>query len=102
MERIARLRSLGGEPRGAEDVTRIESPYEFFSPPAFDVILESGSDTRGARFSRRFDIRAAGDLLHTGFKAIWLRRQGKPSEARLLLERRSLRAGCSDRLGAPG
>jgi hypothetical protein len=101
MERIARLRSLGREADGAEEVTRIESPYELFSPPAFDLILESGSDTRGNRFSRRFDVRAAGDLLHTGFQGyVGSDGTGKPSDARMLLERRSLGGGLLGPLGA--
>jgi hypothetical protein len=94
MERIARLRSLGRDVAGEEELTRIESPYELFAPPAFDLILESGSDTRGNRFSRRFDIRAAGDLLQTGFQGfIGSDDRGRPSEARILFERRSLTGG---------
>lgn len=101
MERIARLRSLGREAEGAEEVTRVESPYELFSPPAFDLIFESGSDTRGNRFTRRFDMRAAGDLLHTGFQAyVGSDGRGRPSEARMLLERRSPSGGLLGPLGA--
>lgn len=101
LDRIARMRSAGQEIEVEEEVTQIATPYEMFSPPAFDVILETGSNTRAAPFSRRFDVRAAGDLLHTGFQAfVGSDNRGQPSEARLLFERRSLRGGLLGPLGA--
>ena len=101
LDRIARLRSTGQEAQLEEEVTQIASPYELFSPPAFDVILEAGSNTRGAPFSRRADVRVAGDLLYTGFQGfVGTDNRGRPSEARLLFERRSLDGGLLGPLGA--
>jgi hypothetical protein len=92
MERIARLRSLGPQVDQPDAVLRIESPYELFSPPAFDVILESATDTRSTRFARRYDLRAAGDLLFAGYQAfLGSDDLGRPQEARILFERRSLK-----------
>jgi hypothetical protein len=91
LERAARLRTLGSSVgEGNDDVLHIEAPYELVSPPAFDVILEAGNDTRGSGFTTRYDLRAAGDLLYTGFQAfVGSDEKGRPSEARLLFERRS-------------
>jgi len=91
MERIARARGLGREVDAPDDMLSVASPYELFSAPAFDVILDAGHDTRGRAFSRRFDLRAAGDLLYTGFQGfLGSDDRGRPSDARFLLERRSL------------
>jgi hypothetical protein len=90
LERMARLRTLGRDIEQSDAVLSIASPYEFFSPPALDVILETGSNTRGVRFSRRFDIRAAGDLAFTGYQAfVGSDERGRPADARILFERRS-------------
>ncbi|TMJ11115.1 MAG: hypothetical protein E6G94_16540 [Alphaproteobacteria bacterium] len=101
LERAARLRSLGHDIDQGDEVLRIESPYELFSPPAFDVILETGSDTRSRPFSRRFDVRAAGDLLYTGFQGfVGSDEEGRPADARILFERRSLKGNLLGPLGA--
>ena len=94
LDRLARLRSTGQNTEVEEDVTRIASPYELFTPPAFDVIVEAGSNGRASSFSRRFDIRVAGDLLHAGFQGfVGSDDRNRPSEARLLFERVSPAGG---------
>jgi hypothetical protein len=91
MERISRLRDLGKGAEAPDEVMRVASPYELFSPPSVDLILSTGSDTRGNRFSRRLDLRSAGDILYGGFQGfLGTDDEGRPSDARLLLERRSL------------
>lgn len=94
LDRIARLRSAGQEAEVQEEVTRIASPYELFSPPAFDVILEAGSNSRSTPFSHRYDVRVAGDFLYTGFQGfVGSDNRGRASEARLMFERRSPAGG---------
>jgi hypothetical protein len=90
MEREGRLRGLGPNTSSADPVLRIESPYRLFSPPAFDVALETGHDSTSGRTSRRYDIRTAGDLLYTGFTGyLGSDEVGGPSNARVEFERRS-------------
>ncbi|HWH18600.1 MAG TPA: hypothetical protein VNT77_09750, partial [Allosphingosinicella sp.] len=93
MERLARLRGLGGSiEAGHEPALRIEAPYGLFSPPSFDVVLEAGRDTRTLRpYSGRYDVRLAGDLLYTGFEGyVGSDERGDPTSARALFERRSV------------
>lgn len=90
-ERLGRLQGLE---RGTQDVERplrIETPYRLFSPPTLDVVLETGSDTRRqGNALRRYDLRAAGDLLYGNIQAyVGSDDTGKPATARLLYERRS-------------
>lgn len=90
MERLGRLRGLNRDVGSTEPVLRIESPYRLFTPPAFDVALETGTDTRPPEFPRRFDVRMAGDLLYTSYTGfVGSDEAGKPSAARLQFERRS-------------
>jgi hypothetical protein len=85
------MQSFGQGGVAGEEPLLIETPYQLASPPAFDVILEGSHDTRREdSFTRRYDLRVAGDLLFTnaqGYLASDSR--GQPSSARLLLERRS-------------
>ena len=91
LERIARLRQAGQPGDSREDVPFVESPYEFFSAPSFDVVLEAGSNNRAAPLSRRFEVRTAGDLFYTGMQGfVGSDDRGRPSDARLTLESRSL------------
>lgn len=90
LERLARARSAGRQTETGDAITRIASGYALFTPPAFDLIAESGRTSRAGRISKRFDARAAGDLLYTGFQAyIGSDDDGTPTQARVLLERRS-------------
>lgn len=89
-ERLVRARSVGRQIDTKDDITRIASRYALFTPPAFDLIAESGRTSRAGRMSKRFDIRAAGDLFHTGFQAfVGSDDNGKPTQVRVLFERRS-------------
>lgn len=90
MERIGRIASLGGSSGEVEPAVQIDAPYRLFSPPSFDVALETGTDTREPRFPRRYDVRAAGDLLYANFQGyLGSDQTGRPSTARILFERRS-------------
>jgi hypothetical protein len=90
-ERLGRLRGLEVGTQDAEAALRIETPYRLFSPPTFDAILETGTDTRqGIDARRRYDLRFAGDLLYTNVQGyIGADDAGEPATARLLFERRS-------------
>lgn len=61
---LGRAALSGGRP--AEE---IETPYRLFSPPAFDVNLGGQAAREAGARSRRFDLRAAGDLLYGGLEA---------------------------------
>lgn len=92
MERVARLRGLSqsGEIE-AEPSLFLASPYQSYSAPSFDAAFEVGRDSRTQQpFSRRYDIRAAGDILYTNFQAyIGSDERGRASDARVLFERKS-------------
>ena len=89
-DRLQRLQGLGRNREGAPPM-RIETPYRLASPPAFDAILETTRDSRRTEsFTRRYDVRAAGDLLYTNVQGyLGSDGTGSPATARLLLERRS-------------
>jgi hypothetical protein len=92
LERIARLRGLGQNAgAGQEPALRVDSPYQFFTPPSFDVAVEGGRDTRTLQsYSTRYDLRIAGDVLYTNMQAyVGSDERGRPNSARLLFERRS-------------
>ncbi len=91
-ERLARLgvnASLRHSSRAEEATLAVDSPVELLSWPTFDVTLEAGTDTRTDGFQRRYDVRAGSDLLGAGLQT-WVSsdNRGKPSAARVLLERR--------------
>lgn len=89
-ERAGRIAGLQRGPESSEPVLRIATPYELFTPPAFDVAVETGSDSQSGRLARRYDIRTAGDLLYTGFKGyLGADERGTPSTARFEMSRRS-------------
>ena len=92
LERIARLRGLGENAgAGQEPALQVNSPYQLFTPPSFDVALEAGRDTRTLQsYSSRYDLRVAGDLLYTNMQGyVGSDERGRPNSARLLFERRS-------------
>ncbi len=91
-ERLGRLQDLERGAPEAGAVMRIETPYRLFSPPSFDAILETGTDTRQAGdVRRRYDIRFAGDLLYSNVQGyVGADDTGEPSTVRLLFERRSV------------
>ncbi len=93
LDRLGRLREL--QPDLAEnrsEVLRVRAPHRLFTLPSFDVALETALGSRDPKFPRRFDIRAGGDLLFTGFQGfVGSDDTGVPSTARLLFERRDPR-----------
>ncbi len=95
LERIARQRGLNpGTGEAREQVLRIASPYQLFTPPAFDIALETAIDTRSPKFPRRFDIRTAADLLYMGFQGyVGSDETGRPATVRALFERRAPEGG---------
>jgi hypothetical protein len=94
MERQQRQRGAGSDVGSADPLLMVESPYLRFTPPAFDVALETGTDTRTPRFPRRYDVRVAGDLLHMGYQGyVGSDEAGSPSTSRLMFERRSREGG---------
>jgi hypothetical protein len=90
-ERQGRMQGLNAGTQDMETALRIETPYQLFSPPTFDAVLETGTDTRregGAL--RRYDLRFAGDLLFSNVQGyVGSDDRGKPATARLMFERRS-------------
>jgi hypothetical protein len=70
-ERLAREgRRMGlSATRSPAGVSRVDTPYRRFTPPAFDVIVGGQLTRDGVDQSRRFDVRAAGDLAYAGFQA---------------------------------
>lgn len=93
-ERLANLRGLKQDVGSLEPALQIDAPYQLFSPPAFDIALETGTDTREPRFPRRYDLRAAGDLLYAGYVGyLGSDEAGRPAASRLQFERRSPSGG---------
>jgi hypothetical protein len=66
-ERLRRQAALGGG-SGEEDAVRVDTHYRLISPPAFDVNIGGQLTRDGVDNASRFDVRAAGDLLHAGFE----------------------------------
>lgn len=94
LQRMARARDNRTEVDNSEPVYKVASPYELFSPPAFDVSLESGVDTRSSNTTRRYDVRLAGDALYTGFQGyVGSDERGEVSSVRATFERRELEGG---------
>lgn len=55
--------------RGPEEqVVRVRTPYEWFTPPAIDLNLALAAGNRSPQTAERYDLRLAGDLLHAGFQ----------------------------------
>lgn len=93
-ERLAKLRGLRSDVGSLDPALTIEAPYQLFSAPAFDLAFETARDTRPPEFPRRFDIRAAGDLLYTSYVGyVGSDEAGRPASSRLQFERRSPKGG---------
>lgn len=92
LERLGRHRGGNvGSALSAEPALRLQTPYRLFSLPSFDTVVQAGRDTRTRpAFSARYDVRFAGDLAFANLQGFLSSDgEGKPSAARLLLERRS-------------
>lgn len=102
--RIERQKRQGGlisELGSTDPLLSIESPCLTFTPPAFDVALATGSDTRSPRFPRRYDVRVAGDLFQMGYQGyVGSDEAGAPATARLTFERRSPKGDLLGPIGA--
>lgn len=91
LQRMARLRQLSHNFQTPDETLKAPSPYRLFSMPAFDIQLGVGAQAQSPRYPLRYDLRAGGDLLYGGFQAyVGSDERGRPSTARVLLERRSL------------
>lgn len=70
---------------------RVETPYQRFSPPAFDINLGVGVQDTKPHLPLRYDVRAAADIFNANFLAyIASDEEGSPNTARATLERRSM------------
>ncbi|MBA3678443.1 MAG: hypothetical protein H0W74_13755 [Sphingosinicella sp.] len=101
IERQGRKGGVNSDTGSTDPVLKIESPYLLFAPPAFDIALATGTDTRSPRFPRRYDVRVAGDLLYMGYQGyLGSDEAAKPSTARLMFERRSPQGNLLGPIGA--
>jgi len=82
----------GGPGVGADQETlKVPQPYVLVSPPGFDVVLDGGLESGGRNRDFRYDVRMAGDLLWTNVQGyLGSDEVGRPANARILLQRRSL------------
>ncbi len=92
-----RLQRLASRPDGGQigtleqDSLKVPQPYAFFSPPGFDVVLDGGFESGGRNRDFRYDVRAGGDLLFANVQAyLGSDEVGRPANARVLLQRRSV------------
>jgi hypothetical protein len=89
LQRLARLR--GGGPKASTPVMRVDTPYQLFTPPSFDVSLNLGAQTITPKGQAQYDIRLGGDLLYAGLQAYFgSDENGRLTTSRILLEKRSL------------
>jgi hypothetical protein len=101
LERIARLRDLRPDAGSPDAVMRVESPYEFFTMPSFDVAISTARDTRPPNNPRRYDVRIGSDLFYTGFQGyLGSDDNGALSTARVLFERHDAKGGLLGPLNA--
>lgn len=84
-----------GEIEHLEEILRPSGPPAgLLSMPSFDVVLETGSDTRGKAFRQRYEVRSGNDLLGGGLQGYLASDDaGRPAIARLLFEQRDARGG---------
>lgn len=91
-EREARARrqaALRGGASGDVEEVRLDTPYRVLTPSAFDVNVGGQIARDGARQARRYDVRAAGDLLWTGFEGyLGSNDRGEIGDARVLFTRK--------------
>jgi hypothetical protein len=95
----ARLERQGRRPAGqvgvADEATlKVTEPYAFFTPPGVDVLLDAGVESGRADRTFRYDLRFAGDLLWSNLQGyLGSDEEGRATNARLMLQRRSLEGG---------
>ena len=91
LERLANRPEAARMPSADGQTLKVIQPYALLSPPGFDVVLDSAlkSGARDRQF--RYDLRVAGDLLWTNFQGfVGSDEEGRATNARVLLQRRSL------------
>ncbi|SDC44528.1 hypothetical protein SAMN05444678_10371 [Sphingomonas sp. YR710] len=90
LDRLGKLRSL--QPDGSatqQEVLRTATPYRLFTPPNFDIGLDTAGGSLSPRSAYRYDVRAAGDLLFSGFQGfVGSDDKGRPTSTRATFERR--------------
>jgi len=96
----ARLARLSNRPYGGqvgladEPALKVDQPYAFLSPPGFDVVLDGGTESKRQGDFFRYDLRMAADLAWSNFQGyLGSDDQGRATNARVLLERRSVEGG---------
>ena len=88
--RDRRIDNLARPVGGEAPVMRVPAGYSLARVPSFEFAFESGYDSRTELFGKRYDVRAAGDLLGGAFSAyLGSDQAGDPSTARVKLERKS-------------
>lgn len=87
--RLARAAGIDEEQAEDEDVLEVDAPYLPYSPPGFDLVFETGFDSREGP-TKRYDVRASGDFLYGAVQAyLGSDPEGRPQIARFLYERRA-------------
>jgi hypothetical protein len=90
-QREARLRRQAGLGLlvGEAEAVALETPYRPFTPPAFDVNIGGQLSRDGSDLARRYDVRAAGDLLWGGFEGyVGSDDRGDIGDVRVMLTRK--------------
>lgn len=87
-DRERRQATLTGSPSEPAAV-HVATPYQLFTPPAFDVNLGGLLGRDGVDQASRYDIRAASDLLWAGFEGyVGSNEDGEINDVRVLLSRK--------------
>jgi len=101
LERVAQMGGLRPEGEVAREALQIASPYALFSPPGFDVTLQTGASLIAPRFPRGYDIRIGADVLYTGFQGyVGSDQNGQISSVRATFERHDIHGGLLGPLNA--
>ncbi|WP_172448599.1 hypothetical protein [Caulobacter mirabilis] len=89
-QRLARERRRAQQVGATDEAAlRIDTPYRLFTPPAFDVNIGGQMTRDGVDQARRYDVRAAGDLLGAGFEGyVGSDNKGQVNDLRVLFSRK--------------
>jgi len=91
LDRMARRPDGSPVAGGGPETLKVTQPYALFSPPGMDVVLDGALQSGRLDRAFRYDLRLAGDLLWGNFQGfLGSDEQGRPANARALLQRRSL------------
>jgi hypothetical protein len=87
-DRLRRQATLGAAPSEPQTL-HVETPYQLFTPPAFDVNLGGMLARDGVDQAGRYDVRAASDLFWAGFEGyVGSDEDGQVNDVRVLLSRK--------------